>query len=150
MIAEPLHSAYLRTTYWVDAKPQPVALRIGQGSAVLDRLLARQRVRRWAFVTAWNPASRRDSAWRNDARQRRLLQQLRAGRYRWLLGLGESDDGEWAEPSVLVLGISAAQAERLARQFRQNAVVVGRLGGQAGLRWVQPRRLGDAIRAGTT
>ena len=34
-----LHTAYVRTTYWVEAKSQPLALRIGEKSRRLDLIL---------------------------------------------------------------------------------------------------------------
>jgi hypothetical protein len=135
-LAPSLEAAYLRTTYWVDARPQPVALRVGESSVVLDRILARHRARRWAFITAWNPGSRRCSAWRNAAHQHQLLQALGRRGFRWLPGLGEGDDPRWPpEPSFLILGASVPEAKRLARRFNQYAIVVGKLGGPAVLVW---------------
>jgi hypothetical protein len=131
-----LQTAYLRTAYWVEARPQPIALRVGERSLALDRVLARQRARQWAFITAWNPHSQLLAPWRNAARQNQLLQVLRRAGYRWLPALGEGDDPAWPpEPSVLVLGMSARDAVRLARRFGQNAVVVGRLRGRATPVW---------------
>jgi hypothetical protein len=125
-----LQAAYLRTAYWVEARPQPIALRVGERSRALDRVLARQRSGRWAFITAWNPNSRLLAPWRNAARQNELLQALRRAGYRWLPALGDGDDPAWPpEPSVLVLGMSPRNAVRLARRFDQNAVVVGKLRG---------------------
>jgi hypothetical protein len=134
-----LQAAYRHTAYWVEARPQPIALRIGERSLALDRILARQRSSRWAFVTAWNPHSRSLPPWRNAAHQKQLLQALRRAGYHWLPALGEGDDPAWPpEPSVLVLGMSAGDAMHLARRFGQNAVVVGRLKGRATLVWCGP------------
>jgi hypothetical protein len=47
---------------------------------------------------------------------------------------GEADDGDWCEPSVLVVGMAEAGAVALGRAFGQNAVVVGRAGAAAELR----------------
>lgn len=135
-IAPELHAAYLETTYWVEARPAPIALRIGERSRALDRVLARHRVRSWAFVTAWNPKSRLLASWRNLARDGQLRQALATAGYRWLPALGEGDDPGWTpEPSVLVLGLSVPNAVRLGRRLQQNAVVVGKLGGRATLVW---------------
>jgi hypothetical protein len=136
MVDPDLQAAYLRTTYWVEARPQPIALRVGERSLALDRVLARQRSGRWVFITAWNPHSRPLTAWRNAAHHNQLLQALRRGGYRWLSALGDGDDPCWPpEPSVLVLGMSERDAVRLARRFGQNAVVVGRRRGRATLVW---------------
>jgi uncharacterized protein DUF3293 len=136
-----LHAAYLRTTYWVEARPAPIALRVGERSRVLDRLLAKHRVRVWAFVTAWNPKSQRLASWRNVARDARLRHALAKAGYRWLPALGEGDDPAWTpEPSMLVFGMSVPHAVRLGRLLKQNAVVIGKLGGRATLLWCGPAR----------
>jgi hypothetical protein len=134
-----LHTAYLRTTYWVEARPAPIALRVGERSRALDRVLAQHRGRQWAFVTAWNPQSQPVASWRNVARDAQLRHRLARAGYRWLPALGEGDDPDWTpEPSVLVLGMSAPDAARLGRRFGQNAVVIGKLGGRATLLWCGP------------
>jgi hypothetical protein len=130
-------AAYLSTTYWVEAPDnRPIALRVGQPSRALDRLLKRHGVRVWAFVTACNPRSRRLADWCNLARQRRL--QALSGRlgFAALPGAGVGDDPAWpAEPSLLIVDIGRARARRLARLFGQNAIVVGRRGGPPELVW---------------
>jgi hypothetical protein len=134
-----LHSAYLRTTYWVEARPAPIALRVGERSRALDRVLAQHRVCSWAFVTAWNPKSQVLTPWRNAARDAQLRQTLARDRFRWLPALGEGDDPGWTpEPSVLVLGMSVPDAVSLGRRLKQNAVVTGKLGGRATLVWCRP------------
>ena len=131
-----LAAAYLSTTYRVDAPSGPIALRVGQRSGALDRLLKRRGLRTWAFVTACNPRSRRLPGWRNLARQRRL--QGAVGR----LGFATLPARAWAtmpawppEPSLLILGIGRQRARRLARLFGQNAIVAGRRGGPPELVW---------------
>ena len=134
-----LHAAYLQTTYWVEARPAPIALRIGERSRALDRVLALHGTRCWAFVTAWNPESRVLARWRNVARDARLRRALANGGYRWLPALGEGDDPGWTpEPSVLVLGMSVPSAAKLGRLLKQNAVVTGKLGERAMLVWCGP------------
>ena len=138
-IAPELGAAYLRTIYWVDARPEPIPLRVGDRSSQLDRMLVANRCRQWAFLTAWNPGSEIQSPLRNTARQRRLLRALQGNGYRWLPGLGDGDDGEWpAEPSLLVLGMPMHEAVRVGRHFGQNAVLVGKLGQCAMLVWCTP------------
>ena len=136
MPAALLVPAYLSTTYRVDAPTGPIALRVGQRSAALDRLLKRRGLRVWAFVTACNPHSRRLPGWRNLARRRRL--QALSGRLGLaaLPGAGVGDDTEWPpEPSLLIMGIDRARACRLARLLGQNAIVAGRRGRAPELVW---------------
>jgi len=133
-----LHAAYLQTTYWVEAGPQPVALRIGERSCALDRMLGACRASRWAFVTAWNPRSELRPRWQNARRQRALLHALRSSGWHWVGALAQGDGDDWPpEPGVLVLGISREQARRLGRRFRQYAVVAGQRGGVARLVWCE-------------
>jgi hypothetical protein len=135
-----LAAAYLSTTYRIDTPSGPIALRVGQRSDALDRLLKRRRLRAWAFVTACNPRSRRLPGWRNLARQRRL--QALSGRlgFAALPGAGVGDDPAWRpEPSLLLMGIGRARARRLARLLGQNAIVAGRRGRAPELVWCSKR-----------
>jgi hypothetical protein len=51
-------------------------------------------------------------------------------------GRGKPDRGDWiAEESLLILGLDAVGAAALGAAFEQSAVVTGRLGGVAELRW---------------
>jgi len=131
-----LLAAYIQTTYWVSSQPQPIGLRIGQKSAVLARVLAARRVSRWAFVTAWNPRSQLHSHWYNIAREHALFREICRRGLQWLPGLAIGDGSDWpAEPAMLILGMSRAEARRLGRRFQQNAVVVGKRDGVARLVW---------------
>ena len=134
--ATDLERAYVETIYWVDALPEPIALRIGEHSRVLDRLLVQNAVQDCAIVTAWNPHSEQVTSWRNVARQASLLRSLRIQGYRWVGALGEGDDGAWpAEPGALVLGMRKDAALRLGRRFAQHAVVIVKLGCKPALAW---------------
>jgi len=102
----------------------------------------------WAFITAWNPASRPLSPVVNRSRQRQLLTQLH--RLRPLpritagVGTGSADDGNprWREPSLFVAGIELERVDALMRAFDQNAVVCGTRDTPAALRW-NPDRQGE-------
>ncbi len=136
MPAALLVPAYLSTTYRVDAPAGPLALRVGQRSAALDRLLRHRGLRAWAFVSACNPRSRRLPGWRNLARQRRLQALSTRLGLAALSGAGVGDDAAWPpEPSLLLMGIGRARACRLARLFGQNAIVAGRRGRPPELVW---------------
>jgi Protein of unknown function (DUF3293) len=131
-----LVAEYVATSYIVYTPNRRTVLRVGQRNRVFERLLRRCRVRYWAFVSACNPGSRRLSCWRNAARASRLAGMTKAWRLRTLPGEGVADDPDWgAEVSLLILGIAPARALKLARQFGQHAVVVGRRGDPARLEW---------------
>ena len=76
-------------------------------------------------MTAWNPHSAPTSQEVNHLAQRSLLAELAQQAWSLLRGTGVGPDGHWPpEPSVLILGISRAQASALGRSYGQNAIVV--------------------------
>lgn len=130
---EGLERAFQATTYAVGT----LRLRIGETSAPLDALLARRGVQEWAYLTAWNPASRTRSRDENERAQARLAAELHARGLEALEGEALADDGAWPpEPSLLVLGLSRDDAMALGRAFGQDAIVAGRQGGAAELVWL--------------
>ena len=130
-----LVAAYRHTTYRAFC-PAPIDIRIGARTGRLDRLLSQRGVRAWAFITAWNPASVREPRWRNLPRHLRLVDLLRRRGYQSCPGVAFADSGAWpSEEGVLVLGMAHRQALRVARRFKQFAIVAGRRGGAALLLW---------------
>ena len=96
-------------------------LRVGEPSAALQSLLEAQGAASAAFVTAANPRGEARSEAANAAAMSALVASLA---WPYLAGEGRDPHGRWrAEPSVLVLGISRAQAEELGRRLEQNAIV---------------------------
>jgi hypothetical protein len=132
-----LEQAYRETTYRVFVPGGgAIDLLVGQRCPALDRQLARAGVRDWAFMTACNPASRPLPSWRNAQRQARLLAVLCRGPWSVLPAAGIPAGPDWtAEESWLVLGMPRCRAVRVARLFGQNAILSGRRGGPAQLRW---------------
>jgi hypothetical protein len=126
--------SYERTRFCVDAGPRRICFMAGSKNARLQQLLERHGAVRWAFLTAWNPASVELSRTENDARQRELRAQLEADGYVVLQGEGIGADPAWKpEESLMVLGISRADAVKLGRRFGQLAIVSGRSSGAARL-----------------
>ena len=105
--------------------------RIGKRAPALDALLRRWRVPEGVFIAAGNPFSRRMAAGWNARRHAALRERLRA------LPHVEGKGGvkRWWEAHYFI-GISAARGKRLARLFRQNAMVALRRGAKARLIWV--------------
>ena len=103
-----------------------VVARIGRRSAAVDALLRRLGSRQGAFVTAWNPFSRKMPRGWND----RMLARLREAARRLPRAEGRGIGRGWAEAHLLL----AADPRRvlvLARRFRQHAVVAVRVGAPA-------------------
>ena len=131
-----LDAEYRATTYRVYGPPggTPIDLRVGEVSARLDKLLAGYAIERWAFISAWNPASRSLPEEVNNTRHAELLQLVRERGWRFYEGSGIPSNSDWKpEKSVLVLGISREDPVILGKRFGQNAVVTGQHGGQAQL-----------------
>ena len=105
--------------------------RIGQRASALDVLLRRWRVREGVFIGAGNPFSRRMPAGWNARRHALLRERLR--------GLphveGKGGAKRWWEAHCFI-GICAARGKRLARLFRQTAMVALWRGAKARLIWV--------------
>ena len=129
--------AYLRTVFSADT-PGVVEIRLGASSGSLDAILRRERTDTWAFVTAYNPGSRITPEDQNQRAHQELRAVVRTRGWVFFEGRGASADGNWPpEVSLLVLGVTADEACKLGRQFKQLAVVVGRRGEPARLQWCQ-------------
>jgi len=115
--------AYLSADYVVFGEPDLV-LHIGEPSEELDALLAAEGAETAAYVTAANPHGRPAGRTENVLATTALLEAQREAGYACFAGEGRDPQGEWpAEPSVLVVGISRAEAEVLGRSYEQNAIV---------------------------
>ena len=125
-----LWDAYLRTSYCARTPLGLIRLRIGKASVELDKLLGNFGARAWAYVTAYNPASRPLPRDENERRHGELVRHVRSLGKKFFDGEGIPDDGRWQiEASLLILDIAEEQATRLGTDFGQNAIVVGTLGG---------------------
>ena len=134
VVPEALLAAYRATTYRIELGRRHINLRIGRRSLAADRWLAAHDARCGAFLTAWNPHSRRRSAADNDAAQRALERDLARLRVPCLRGAGIGADSRWPpERSVFAVGLTRAQARRLATKYRQFAFVFQRRGAPAEL-----------------
>lgn len=128
-IPDALVDAYRESVYWLRVEPTPIALRIGQPSRELDALLQRLHARRYAIVTAHNPRSQLLQPQENAARQENLRRHLEQQGYDSLLTEALSGRGDWpAEMGHFIIGITAREALRVARDYQQNAIVYGELG----------------------
>jgi len=107
------------------------AARIGQRAPALDALLRSWRVQEGVFIAAGNPFSRRIAEGWNARRHEALRERLRGLPY----VEGQGGAKRWWEAHCFI-GISAARGRRLARLFRQNAMVALRRGAKARLIWV--------------
>jgi hypothetical protein len=132
--------AYRATDYVVFNDSRAFLVRIGRHSSIIDGLLTKMKTRSGAFITAWNPYSKSQSAGANAYWDRELKSYLSTRRFPFLKGEGRGEIGEWPpEPSIFAFGMSRAQAASIGRRFRQNAIVYVPLGRPAELvmlRWL--------------
>ncbi len=119
-----LLAAYRRTDY----EAAGAVARVGRRSAAVDALLRRLGAREGAFVTAWNPRSRRMPPGWNA----RMMARLREAVRRLPSAEGEGRGRGWSERHLL-LAADPRRAAALARRFRQNAMVARRIGAPARL-----------------
>jgi hypothetical protein len=133
-----LEVAYRLTTFYVDDPSGNFGIKLDEPCPQLDALLATHAATQWAYVTAWNPRSQLLSAENNAARHEELLVQVVRLGYPVITGRGQPADADWvAEESLLILGIEENAAVLLGARFGQHAIVVGRAGECAELRWCE-------------
>ena len=121
---EALTTAYTATTYRVRTPSGALDLRVGLKSAGLAELLRAAGKNRFALISAANPGSHPLPVAENRQRHERLLALLVANSLTWFESENIADLNEWPdEPSVLILGCSLQDAQRIGRDFEQNAVL---------------------------
>jgi hypothetical protein len=116
-----LHGLYLATDYCVEDPRLRCVLAVdGRCDALADWLRA-QGYHCAAFITAWNPRSeaRPDAEnWQHMCELQHAIADLELPA---LIATGRSRVDAYAEPSLLVPGLSLASAQALMQRFGQNA-----------------------------
>ena len=129
-----LFEAYKNTTYLVYSPIGEIDIRIGVMNPLLQQLLLNNSSESWVFITAYNPYSVMQDAGVNTILNTQLEDYLSGKRYLFFKGIGVGDDNSWEpEASFMVLNIRKADAVKLGRQFKQNAIVTGVIGTSAEL-----------------
>lgn len=114
--------AYRGTHFCVESDP-PITLLVGQRNEALPTLHQVAGAASSAFLTAWNPYSRKCNDETNANLQKALADELRVRSLHFVPGVGRHPSSEWAEPSFRVLGISLEAAKELGNRHGQNAIV---------------------------
>ena len=128
--------AYAKADYAVRLDGDSLPLRVGEPAPDLEAYWPAQR---YAFITAWNPASqpRPDEAnAQADALLVALLDEAGAPR---LPAWAAADDGAWREPGWLVADLDTGALDRLAVEFGQAGVLAWDRGAPVRLRMLLPR-----------
>ncbi|MDN3652692.1 DUF3293 domain-containing protein [Thalassotalea ponticola] len=119
-----LLNAYLQTDYIIDDEIGLWVMNIGQKEPTLSRYLHRFDQPTAAFLTAYNPMSKRLTEAQNEQRHKQLIASLNKQNMKYLTGYGAGKDDSWpAEKSVFILNITKQQADQLALEFEQAAYV---------------------------
>lgn len=129
-IFDEIDTAYRATTYIAHVRSENLNLRVDQPSTALENFLDAQACERWAFISAVNPGSQRLTEAANAGRHRQLLAVVSKLKLPYFSGDGVPDSPGWPiEPGLFVLGISLEQAQDIAAQFGQYAILAGTRGG---------------------
>jgi len=116
-------AAYEKAQYVVFGEPELV-IRVGAPNPDLDALLAAEGASSAAYLTAANPRGEPRTPWQNEIANAALVRSQSGAGYACFEGEGRDPQGRWTpERSVLVVGISRADAEAVGRAFQQNAIV---------------------------
>lgn len=133
-----LEIAYRATTYRLFLPKAALDLRIDILHPLLVAWLQTHGVEQWAILTAANPASRCLPARENAERQAKLECALLEAGYEPFVVENRADDSHWpVEEACFVPGISQLEVMNLARQFGQNAVLLGSEKGIPRLVWAE-------------
>ena len=123
-----LWSAYKSADYWVTESEPPFCIKIDQKSHKIEELLKKHQKSDWAYITAFNPQSKKLSKQENNKRHQKLLAWCTQKGYVFYSGQGGCRKENWEpETSLLILDIDVVKAKILGKQFQQKAVVCGSL-----------------------
>ena len=133
-----LVAAYQRAIYEVQVPKRGLfQIQVGQRHPQLDAYLreAFPAFQQWAFLTAWNPRASLLADAENEKRQIGLCERLVSLGVTFLRAEGRSPLGgkHWREASLLALNLPFTEAVNVGKEFEQNAMLVGKLGGPAEL-----------------
>lgn len=132
-----LEAAYKATTYRVYLPGGVCDLRIGVACPALKDWLAASATRSFALITAYNPGSKTVDAGRNAEQQAALECDLLDGNYEPFVCQHVPDmDGAPEEEGCFVPDLDPEDANALAWDYGQNAVVIGGVDGVPHLHWV--------------
>lgn len=137
--ASELATAYATARYAVRLDGDILPLRVGLPAGDLE---AYWPAGRYAFITAWNPASEPHSDGANHTADALLVGQLDALGAKRQAAWAEGPDGEWREPGWLLADLDDATTDRLAREFGQAGVLAWRRGEPVRLRMLIERPSG--------
>ena len=116
--------AYLQTTYCVSLETETLSLNIGTQHNTLTDLFSTHAVNCGAFITAYNPKGTEQPSELNESAHDLLLDRVNSLGHKSLEAYTQTHASHWpTEHGLFVLGIALEQAQSLARDFDQDALV---------------------------
>lgn len=117
-----LLTSYYKTDYIIyDPK---IIIKINEKNKELNKLLKKNNVSEWAYITAYNPMSQISSEARNESANKKLLIDIQE--YKVFKGEGVGQDNTWKpEKSFLVLGVNKNKAIEIGKKYLQKAIIFG-------------------------
>lgn len=134
--AAELAAAYAVARYVVALDGDTLPLRVGEPATDLEAYWPAER---YAFITAWNPASEPRSDTANAAADALLVSRIDSNGTPRHPAWAEDPNGQWHEPGWLMADMDDAVTDRLALEFGQAAVLAWRRGEAVRLRLLMPR-----------
>ena len=112
-----------------------VSFSIYQQNQEIDKLMDLHGKQTACFITACNPKGDRIDYKENLRLMQELESIVQEKQLPYFFGQGGDSKGTWIEKSLLIVGIDRDEADQLAHQYEQNAVVWFELGSAPTLRW---------------
>lgn len=123
-ISPELLGAYRAAIYVIYGDGEDIVLKIDEVNQGLAALMKKYGVTSAALITAFNPHSVLSTAEENMRSHNTFIADIYALGLKSLNAAGSDPSHVWSsEPSILILGISLMDAERLADRHEQNAFV---------------------------
>jgi hypothetical protein len=116
--------AYRTAIYVIYGDGKDIVLKIDEVNLDLSALMKKHGITSAALITAFNPHSVLSTTEENVRNHNALIADIHALGLKSLAAEGSDPSHIWSsEPSILILGISLADAESLADRYQQNAFV---------------------------
>ena len=122
-ISPKLIRAYREAHYIVLDEGTEMRLKVGTVNLELARLMSNKNAHTASVLTAYNPYSEVKTKQENELAQMQLRQRLDEMGIATLEALGRAMEQWEPEPSVLSLDLTLKEAETLADEFGQNALI---------------------------
>ena len=128
------YQAYRHTTFEADTPVGRVAVRVGDSSDKIQRLLEFCDADSWSIMTAWNPGGTFAGEDENRRRQEALETELAEKDVTLFPGESVPDSPDWAPAQcVLIVDVAPQRALQLAREYGQDSILFGARGEPARL-----------------